>query len=58
MEKGGGLNVTYDVISTGSKNGNAVFFNDKILIDVGVPKKRIADKENSLSLVLLTHEHS
>ena len=58
MVKGGGLNVTYDVISTGSKNGNAVFFNDKILIDVGVPKKRIADKEKSLSLVLLTHEHS
>lgn len=50
--------MTYDVISTGSKDGNAVCFNGNLLVDIGVPFKRIVPYEKSLFLVLLTHEHS
>ncbi len=48
--------MTYDVISTGSK-GNAVVIND-ILIDCGVPFKKLTKVFKCIKLVLLTHEHS
>ena len=45
-----------DVISTGS-TGNAVVLNGEILLDCGVPYKRIAPHADGLRLVLLTHQH-
>lgn len=45
-----------DVIATGSQ-GNAVALDDKILIDCGVPYKKIAHIVPFLKLVLLTHRH-
>lgn len=49
--------MTYNVISTGSK-GNAVVINDRILIDCGVPLKKLKDVYEGLSIVLLTHKHA
>lgn len=49
--------MTYNVISTGS-GGNAVAINNQILIDCGVPLKRLSDVLSSIGLVLLTHRHS
>ena len=48
--------MTYDIIATGSA-GNAVVINGKILIDCGVPFKRLRQYVPDLKLVLLTHEH-
>ena len=48
--------MTYKIISTGSK-GNAVVINDAILIDCGVPYKRLEPVAKGLKLVLLTHIH-
>lgn len=45
-----------DVISTGSK-GNAVVLNGSILIDCGVPYKKLEPHVKSLQIVLLTHIH-
>lgn len=45
-----------DVISTGSQ-GNAVALGGEILIDCGVPYKRIEHIVPTLKLVLLTHRH-
>lgn len=45
-----------DVIATGSR-GNAVTLNYDILIDCGVPYKRISHIAPLLKLVLLTHRH-
>lgn len=47
----------YNIISTGS-SGNAVVINDKILIDCGVPYRRLEPVVKGLKLVLLTHIHS
>lgn len=49
--------MTYNIISTGSK-GNAVVINGQILIDCGVPYKRLEPVVKGLKLVLLTHVHS
>ncbi len=46
----------HKVISTGSK-GNAVLYNNQILIDCGVPYSLIKQYENSIKIVLLTHVH-
>lgn len=46
----------YEIISTGSK-GNAVVIGGRILIDCGVPFKKIEKYVKGLSLVLLTHIH-
>lgn len=46
-----------DVIATGSQ-GNAVTLGGEILIDCGVPFKKIAHIVPTLKLVLLTHRHS
>lgn len=47
----------YDVIQTGSK-GNAVVINREILVDCGVPYKKLEPYVKGLKLVLLTHRHS
>jgi hypothetical protein len=49
--------MNYEVVATGSK-GNAVLINDEILIDIGVPHKKIFPYFKKLKLVLLTHIHS
>ena len=49
--------MNYEVVETGS-NGNAVVINDEILIDIGVPYKKIAPYAKKLKIVLLTHIHS
>jgi L-ascorbate metabolism protein UlaG (beta-lactamase superfamily) len=46
-----------DVIATGSQ-GNAVALGGEILIDCGVPYKKIAHIAPTLRLVLLTHRHA
>ena len=50
--------MTYDILSTGSI-GNAVVINGEILIDCGVPMKKLRESGyiKSLKLVLLTHAH-
>lgn len=47
----------YTVIATGS-TGNAVIIEKSILIDVGVPYKKIEPYMGDIKLVLLTHQHS
>ena len=49
--------MNYAIIASGSK-GNAVIFNDVILVDVGVSFSKLAPYYKSLQLVLLTHIHS
>ena len=49
--------MTCEVIATGS-TGNAVLLNGEILIDCGVPFKKLEPYVKDLKLVLLTHEHS
>lgn len=46
----------YKVIATGSE-GNAVIYQERILVDAGVPYAKIKPYEKSLQVVLLTHEH-
>lgn len=50
--------MTYDILATGS-SGNAVVINGKILIDCGVPMKKLRESGyiKNLNLVLLTHSH-
>lgn len=50
--------MTYDILATGS-SGNAVVINGEILIDCGVPMKKLRESGyiKSLKLVLLTHFH-
>ena len=50
--------MTYDILATGS-SGNAVVINGEILIDCGVPMKKLRESGyiKSLNLVLLTHAH-
>ena len=45
-----------DVIATGSQ-GNAVALGGEVLIDCGIPYKKIAHLVPTLKLVLLTHRH-
>ena len=49
--------MNYNIIATGSK-GNAVVLNGYILIDCGVPFKKLKDIYRELKIVLLTHIHS
>ena len=49
--------MNYDIIATGSK-GNATVIDTKILIDCGVPFKKLNRHYKNLSIVLLTHIHS
>lgn len=48
--------MTHTVIGSGS-SGNAVVINDFIMVDCGLPWKKIEPYSNKLKLVLLTHEH-
>ena len=48
--------MNYNVIATGS-TGNAVTINDEILIDCGVPFKKLEPYIKPMKLVLLTHIH-
>ncbi len=50
--------MTYDILATGS-SGNAVVINGEILIDCGIPMKKLRESGyiKSLKLVLLTHVH-
>lgn len=47
----------YDVIASSSA-GNAVVINGNILVDCGVPFKRLNAVYKDLQIVLLTHIHS
>lgn len=51
--------MAYDILASGS-SGNAVVINGEILIDCGVPMKKLRESGyiKSLKLVLLTHRHS
>lgn len=49
--------MTYKIIATGSK-GNAVIYNDHILVDCGVSYKNIEPFINDINIILLTHRHS
>ena len=48
--------IDYHVISTGSK-GNAVLIHGMVLIDCGVPYKKIEPFLHQIKLILLTHIH-
>lgn len=50
--------MNYEVVSTGSKDGNCLVINGEIAIDMGVTWKKIAPYAKTLKLVLLTHIHS
>ena len=45
------------VISSGSE-GNAVIYNNAIMVDCGVTLKALSEVKRSLKIVLLTHKHS
>lgn len=45
------------VISSGSE-GNAVIYNNAIMVDCGVSLKALEEVKRSLKIVLLTHKHS
>ena len=45
------------VISSGSE-GNAVIYNNAIMVDCGVSLKALQEVKHSLKIVLLTHKHS
>lgn len=47
----------YRIIATGS-TGNAVLIEKTVLVDVGVPYKKIQPYMRDIKLVLLTHQHS
>lgn len=45
-----------DIIASGS-NANAVIYDEKILVDIGVNYEKLKDKLKNVKLILLTHEH-
>ena len=49
--------INYNILNSGS-NGNATIINNNILIDCGIPFKKIEGYHKNLQLVLLTHIHS
>jgi hypothetical protein len=48
------LELKYDIISS-SSNGNAIIFNDFLMIDCGVPYSKIKKYLKTLKVILLTH---
>ena len=48
--------MTFEILGTGS-SGNAVILNQTVMIDCGLPWKRIQPYAKRLYLVLLTHQH-
>lgn len=49
--------IQIQVISSGSE-GNAVIYNNAIMVDCGVSLKALQEVKRSLKIVLLTHKHS
>lgn len=47
----------YNIIQSGS-NGNAVIYNQDIMVDCGVPFSKIKPYYKQIKLLLLTHIHS
>ena len=45
------------VIASSSK-GNAILYNSIVLVDIGVPYKKIKEYANKIKVVFLTHKHS
>lgn len=50
------MQFSIEIIASGSK-ANAVLYDDKILVDIGMPYSKLKDKLASVKLILLTHEH-
>jgi len=50
------MKVNYDLISTGSK-GNAIVYEDVILLDVGVPYSKLVGHIDKVKLILCSHIH-
>jgi len=46
----------YEIVASGS-SGNALILNDVVMVDIGVPFKKVAPYLHQLQLVLLTHIH-
>ena len=46
----------YKVVSS-SSDGNAVIYLNKVMVDCGVPFKKLAGLYKDLSVILLTHQH-
>jgi len=46
----------YKVIQSGSK-GNAIIYQDKVMVDCGVPYADIEEHLSEVKVILLTHEH-
>lgn len=46
----------YRVIQSGSK-GNAIIYQDKVMVDCGVPYAEIEEHLKEVKIILLTHEH-
>jgi len=49
--------VNYDLISSGSK-GNCIIYENEIMLDVGVPYKKIVGHIDNVKVLLLTHWHN
>ena len=47
-----------EIISTGTKTGNAVLLNGCLLFDCGISWSRMKDYAKQISLVFLTHRHA
>lgn len=46
----------YNIINSGS-DGNAIIINDEILLDCGVPFKKLEPYYKKLKLVFISHQH-
>ena len=46
----------YEIISTGSKDGNCVIIND-VMVDCGVPFSKIKKQLYDIKYLLITHTH-
>lgn len=50
--------MNYNLISTGSKEGNCLIINDVLCLDCGVSYKKLAPHVKNLQLVFISHCHS
>lgn len=51
------MTIKYEILSTGSKNGNCVLIDDCILIDMGMSLKRTKEYLDKVEYILITHRH-
>ena len=49
--------MSYEIISTGSK-GNCIVVNNNILLDIGVPYKKIKSYLKDIKLIFISHRHT